>query len=187
MKERLEDEGRGEGDMNENAYQLYWKPCFETFYDAYYKELCYETLLNLWEKVDVSTGLLVAITATGSAIAGLAVWSLVGWKLIWGALAAIASLSSIVHRVMQVPSRIKQQEENRREFSSLRVDLDTFRQQLKTGIEGNQAKSKFEKLRERYSKCMERVTPDIALTSRIRNKTQDQLDNILKGRGYIHD
>jgi hypothetical protein len=82
---------------------------------------------------------------------------------------------------------LKEQEELRREFSGLRVDLDTFRQFLR--IPETEApdhvKENYERLRQRLGSLWGRARPDIAYTSRLRDAVQKQLDEVLKEQGAI--
>src|SRR5438876_392645 len=85
------------------------------------------------------------------------------------------SIAASLHRLLTVPSRLKEQEELWRMFVQLRVDSQTFRQSLVIGMEERQAKAQHDSLRERFSKCMGKTRRDIVLTKRMREKIQDQL------------
>ena len=163
----------------------YWKPSYETLYDAYYQELASEALIGRWQFIHILIAFLVAATSSGSAIAGWALWSERGWKTIWAIIAAIASLASIAHGVVGVPSRVREQEEVRQLFCRLRIDVETFRHLLRIGITMSEAQSKYDELRNRYSECVGRTRPDIAFTIRLRKRVQDRLNQILKDRRVI--
>lgn len=47
-----------------------WEESFNTYYDAYYEERLAESILVSWLRVEMITKLLVAFTATGSAVSG---------------------------------------------------------------------------------------------------------------------
>lgn len=164
----------------------YLQPVFNTLYEAYYQELASESLIERWERIDLITAFLVAATTSGSAIAGWALWNTPTFKYVWAIIAAIASVASIAHGVIKVPTRVKEQEELRRIFAELRVDLETFWQQLRIGnIDNNTVRDKYEKLRERLSQCIGRTHPDIAYTIGFRKKIQDHLNKKLNDKGYI--
>lgn len=171
--------------MATKVTDTYWKPTFETFYSAYYQELASEALIGRWQRADIFVAFIVAATASGSAIAGWTLWNTVQGKLIWASVAGIASVASIAHTVMSVPGRMKEQEEIRRAFCELRVDLETFLQRLRIGDEIETIRAAFEKLRERLGHNMGKTRPDIALTLRLRRKIQHQLNETLKERGLI--
>ena len=173
--------------MTKEDRETYWSLSFDTYYKAYYQELASQALAARWERIDVLTALLVAATASGSTLAGWALWSDVGWKVVWAGIAAVATITSILHGSLRVPSRLKEQEELRREFSGLRVDLDTFRQFLR--IPETEApdhvKENYERLRQRLGSLWGRARPDIAYTGRLRDAVQKQLDEVLKEQGAI--
>lgn len=166
--------------MPSQTIQSYWEPSFETFYDSYFQELASEQLIARLQRLDFGIGFLVALTASGSALSGWALWHQDGWKLVWAAIAGTAGVAAILHRLLTVPSRLKEQEELWRMFVEIRVDSQTFRQNLLIGIEEKQAKAQFDSLRGRFSKCMARTRRDIVLTKRMREKIQYQLNDRIK-------
>ncbi|MDA2912986.1 hypothetical protein MYX77_03325 [Acidobacteriia bacterium AH_259_A11_L15] len=167
--------------------ELFWRPTFQTLYEAYYQELASEALMRRWQRIDISTSFLVAATASGSAITGWSLWSNPKWQFLWAFIAGLAAVASILHRTMAVPDRLKEQEELRRAFSELRVDLETFRQQLLIGIEPNDANTRYDKLRRRLAQHIGRANPDIGFTIRLRNRVQEQLDDKLRQEGYVDE
>lgn len=48
-----------------------WRQRFVCFYDSYYYELLAAAVINRWQKIDLFVSLAVALTASGSAFAGL--------------------------------------------------------------------------------------------------------------------
>lgn len=171
--------------MSQNSKNTYWEPSFKTLYEAYFQELASGALVNRWERIHIITAFLVAVTASGSAVAGWAFWTEPGWRIIWAIIAGTACLISIGHGVLGVPGRIKEQEKLRRLFSELRIDIDTFRQQLTIGLDDDQASTQYDKLRHRLSQCTSGAHPEIAFTLGLRVKIQGDLNNILKKEGYI--
>jgi hypothetical protein len=164
---------------------VYLSESFDTFYDSYFQEMASETLVSRWQIIDKSTAFLVASTASGSALAGWALWSAPGWKLGWAAVAGVATVASIGHGVMGVPERVKTHGEVRRGFSKLRVDLETYRQRLKADLEPNEAKRQYDELRDRFSKLMDAAPKDIVYRAKFRIRIQDQLDSLLRKKGVV--
>lgn len=160
---------------------LLWDPSWETLYEAYFQELSAESVVTRWQKIDLTVAILVAITASGSAIAGWSLWSEPGWKTLWVMIAGGTALISAVHGAAAIPTRIKEQEEIRRKFSGLRTGLQTFRQELKLGIDGDTARKEFLELRRKLEESVANSRKDIALTHNLQIRVQDRLDEILHG------
>lgn len=166
--------------MNEDIIDKCWDVSFETLYQSTFQELASEALVTRWQWIDLVTSVLVAVTASGSAVAGWTLWNAPDWKVVWGIIAGIASLLAIIHRIMGVPGRVKAQEDIRRGFSELRVELESFRQQLKLGFDANRVDSEYNKLRRKYEECMRRTHPEIAFTKRLRDKVTNLVKDKLK-------
>ena len=86
-------------DKNNDDYvakymELSWHP----FYISYFQELASQLLSKKWEKIEIGISLIVAITASGSAISGLAFWNKPGFKAIWSVIAIFSMLASIVYK-----------------------------------------------------------------------------------------
>lgn len=163
----------------------YWQSTFDTLYDVWYQELASESLLVRWERIDTITAFLAAITASGSAVAGWALWTQPSWKFVWVVLAGIVGVVVIIHGVLRIPSRVKAQGELHKLFLQLRVDIQTFRQQLETGLKADEAQERFSELRNRLSQCINLTHPDIAYTTGFRKNIQKELDDVLRRKKYI--
>jgi len=165
----------------DNIKQESWN----TYYNTYFQELASQSLASLWEKVDIGIMLIVALTASGSAVAGWTLWSLAGWKVLWGVFAGIASVVSITHTTLRVPDRVKQQEELRRRFSEVRVEFENFLADLRIGMKEDEARKRFKTLQGKYSECMKVAHLDILFTVSFRNRVTNILTKELQGRGMI--
>jgi hypothetical protein len=113
-----------------NPREQVWNASFETYYKTFFEELVADGLINRWGRLDDVTKILVALTASGSAVSGWALWTKPEWKLIWLACSGVAALLSIVHTALAVPGRIKAHADDKRRFSQLRIELETFRYRL---------------------------------------------------------
>lgn len=167
------------------AYQAYWEPGFQTLYEAYYQERLSEALVARWQWINTVIASLVAVTASGSAIAGLELWNVPGMRYVWFSIAAIASGASIVNGVIGVPTRVKEQEDLRKLFSELRVNLETFRQQLIIGLDLVQAGNEYKIFRQRLAEGIASANPGIAHTEGLGKRVQSQLDQELRRKGLI--
>jgi len=166
-------------------YEKFWEPSFDTFYESYYQELASEALATRWQITDTITSLIVAFTATGSAVAGWAMWNTPNGKMIWAVIAGAASVASIVHSVLAVPGRIKDQEELRRLFQDLRLAIDNFRKNLEIElIPMVEAKHEYERLQASYQEVMKRTKADMIYTESMREGVTERLKAIMKAEGY---
>jgi len=164
---------------------IYWDPLFDTIYDSWFEELASEKLSQEWRSIDMIAKFFVAVTASGSAVAGWAFWTNPIGKDVWAVLAGAASVLSIVNGVIQVPDKVKLQESLANDYRKLRVDLDTFRLNLKIGIDKDKAFSTWNGLRQRYEDLMGRTPPDMLFTKSLSNKIKSELGEDLKAKGYI--
>ncbi len=155
-----------------------WEKTFQTYYDTYYEEVLAEKLIRRWQLVDEITKVLVALTVSGSAVSGWALWTTPQFKTGWAILAGIAAVLSIVNIALVVPNRLNEWNESKRAFSRLRVDLETlrYRMELDTDFSVEDFTTIFLAYRERYAECIQTRKEDILSTDRLRNKAQDELD-----------
>lgn len=166
---------------HQKAIAAFWKPSYETLYDVYFQEAISAALADRWLRIDTITNILVAATASGSAIAGWALWNQPGGRPIWVAVAGLVSVLSIIHGGLQVPTRLKEQEEFRRHFSRLRIELETFRQKLRLGFGTIESiNNSYMELRNKYADLINRAPSDIANTYRLRVKIQKEINELLK-------
>ena len=49
-----------------------WNAAYDTYYSTYFEEMVCDVLLDRWQWLDEVTKVLVALTATGSAVTGWA-------------------------------------------------------------------------------------------------------------------
>jgi hypothetical protein len=173
----------------ESIIRLYWKPSFYTLYDSYFQELLASAVSDRLQRLDIATNLLVTFTASGSAAAGWALWSQVGWRTVWLMVAGVASTASILHGVLTVPALIKKQEEVRQQFARLRIDLETFRYELEI-IMGDPTRvsagyeevdKAYKQLRDRYATYSTQPSRNIANTAKLRDRIQKDVDKLLEG------
>lgn len=159
-----------------------WKAAFDTYYDSFFEELMADALIGFWSSVDVFTRILVAVTASGSAISGWVLWNQPGYRNVWLALSGIAAFLSILHTVLGIPARIKAHAENKRRFASLRTDLETFRYRMRVDQEFDIGKftKEFLDFRKRYSENIQLLSNDLARIRRYEFRVQNRVDERLR-------
>ena len=155
-----------------------WNAAYDTYYSTYYEEKVCDVLLDRWQWLDEVTKILVALTATGSAVAGWALWQDPNFKWIWTSIASTGAVLAIVHTALDVAGRLKGHGDNRRLFASLRIDLETFRYRMQANNQFpvEEFTNELVELRERYGQAIDRGRNDIMLTDSLRQSVQDELD-----------
>ena len=157
---------------------MLWDKSFATYYDCYFEEMISERLVYRWGLLDDITKVLVALTASGSAVSGWALWNTPDFKFVWIILAGLGAFLSITHAALNVQSKVKEWENLKKDFTSLRVKIETFRHKMEINPEFNieQFLLSYESHRNKYSELMKRVGGDIIRTSKFQEKTQTDLD-----------
>lgn len=160
-----------------------WQKAFETDYDTYYEELLSAATLRRWIWVDTITKILVATTATGSAITGWALWSQPGFRETWLIVAGIAAILSIIHTTLGVAERVRLWENVGGAFFELRVQMEDFRIRMSIDPEFpiDAFLKHFEVLRRRYIETVEKSRDDILHTSCLKRSCQKDVNTRLSG------
>jgi hypothetical protein len=161
-----------------------WDATFDTYYDAYYEEIAADALINRWQLLDEVAKVVVALTASGSAVAGWALWNDPAFRTFWVVLAGLGAILAIVHATLGVPGRLKTWGEIKRAFVTLRIDLETFRYRMEAdpAFDVGTFQQQFEQYRKRYTEAMQQLQNDILLTSRLENAAQDDLNARVKDK-----
>ena len=130
-----------------------WRKVFKLTYDAWYGELLLAAWLGAWLYVDSLVALGTTITASGSAIAGWALWNESGWKEVWVALAGATALASVAHTKLGIGSKIDSLQQSRSDFLDLRSDAKTLLDRLDLGMPLEKGSEAYFALLERHKKA----------------------------------
>ena len=161
---------------NDPREQL-WRASFNTYYDALFEETVADALINSWGRLDDFTKWVVAITASGSAISGWALWGSQGGKVFWLILSGIAAILSITHTALAVNNRIKAHADDKRRFAQLRIDLETFRYRLEVEpFDSDKFNKEFSDFRKTYSDDVALLNSDTFRTKGYEIKLQKQIN-----------
>lgn len=158
-----------------------WKVSWETFYDTFYYEVLFGELSKSWQRFDFVARLLVALTASGSAVAGWALWNDADYKLYWTLFAALASVISIVHATVNAPEKLKHYVKLSNDISEVKIEYETFRHELAIYPEFDIDKNfkRHQKLREKYQKVLSGYSPDFMASQKAQNYAQTLLNEKL--------
>jgi hypothetical protein len=168
----------GDDNFDDESFGELWKAVFDTYYDAFYNEMLADKLINRWQIVDDASRILVAVTASGSALSGFALWNQPGYKLVWSALAGCSAILGILHSSLGVAHRLKDWGDLKRSFASLRIDLETLQYRMKFDFKATnrEFKREFIKYRRQYSLVFQRLKNDILLRKGLEITTQTDLN-----------
>ena len=165
-----------------DSLQNLWHASFDTYFDSFFEELLAAAMIGRWSTVDDVTKVFVAVTASGSAISGWAVWNHPSAKIVWGVCSGAAALLSVIHSSLGISTRIKSHAEDQRRFSSLRADLETFRykMQFQEHLEVGEIEKEFLAFRKRYSENLQVLCNDTLRTRKLETKTHFRVETRLK-------
>lgn len=161
-----------------NSQDQIWEATYDTYYDCYYQEIVADGLVKMWQVIDEVTKVLVALTVSGSAVAGWALWSKPEYSDIWAIIAGLASLLTIIHSTLGVPGRLAEWGEIKSLFAGLRINLETqkFKMTIDPQFAVDEITQEFLKIREAYSDGMQRIKNDILRTQNLRVRSQKDLN-----------
>lgn len=164
--------------MENTKRDIIWDKIFDVYYDSYWVEILSEKLINIWQKVDDTNKVLVALTASGSVVSGWALWENPTFKYIWIILAGFAALLSIIHASLGVANRIKDWTEIKRQFALLRIDLEMQRAKMEMNYEFNE--NEFEDIyvttMKKYAEQYANLRNDILKSKRLQVNAQNELN-----------
>jgi len=178
----VEESAQVGGAREDDAREQLWRAAFDTYYDAFFEEMIADSLISLWASLDEVAKILVALTASGSAVSGWVFWTQPGYRSLWLFLSGTAAVLSIVHTALGVPGRIKAHGEDKRRFTSLRMDLETFRYRMRAAPDFNMAEvsNEFLGYRTRYSENAQLACSDIIRMLSLEKKIQSRLNERLR-------
>lgn len=128
-------------------------------YRACFAEFVTDALLARWRLFDNAVGVLTAVTASSSAIAGWQLWSRPSGKETWTLFAGAAVLLSVFHSVLAAKGRIQNLERIRRNLLDIRIECQMLLNEVSFGLSENKALIRFMGL----SGKLERAKADVSI------------------------
>ena len=158
-----------------------WHSAWKIYYDAYFQEILSEKIVLRWHRFDDISKLLIALTASTSALSGWALWSDPGIKTIWALVAGFSAILAITHKSLDVSSKLADWGSARSKFSALRIDFEKFQNEMKFNPEFsiNDFSEECGQLQNCYKELYQNTKIDGFLTNRLRNAVQKELNNII--------
>lgn len=171
------------GENTDNQRDIIWKDSFNTYYDTYFDELLTESLSQRWTIINTTIKFLVAITATTSVVAGLALWQEAGWKTFWAVFSLIAAVASVFGAVVVVENFVKDHTKSNKDFTNCRHELENFRHDLDMDpyFDVTSKDKEFKAIKKKYDDCDNSSARDWTVTMKFKLKIKKQLNELLHG------
>ncbi len=110
---------------------------FLTWYNSKYQEFVCSELFDKWQTTDTFVQVGIALTASGSAVAGWSFWELPKMKVIWAVLSGLISILAICHKSFGVANKIKTWSESSKAYSMIKNQLEILKFDINTSYEKN--------------------------------------------------
>jgi hypothetical protein len=158
-----------------------WDVVYETWYDSYYEELLADALITRWLRLDEFTKVVVALTSSGSAVAGFALWKTPDLTWLWPTLGGVSAVLAIVTERLAVAFKLRDHGATMRAFASIRIDLDTLRAKMRVNPNFDMAalEQEYLTLRKRYGEAYSGIKSDILATQSLEQRVQADLNQRL--------
>lgn len=135
-------------------------------------------MLNRWLLLDHLSRILIALFASGSAVAGWSLWSSAPGKIWWAVLAAIAAVASIVTGALGVQDRVKRFTETKTTFTRLRIRVDAVlaEMRIRHDFDIDRVQEAYHKVQEIYAEAFQSYPHDLFFTQHAQDCVQRALD-----------
>lgn len=166
--------------MNYDLRDHVWHESWSSYYDAYFQEVLAERLFLRWQRIDELSKVLIALTASGSAISGWTLWSDPGYKSLWLLIAGVGAILSISHRSLDVSRKLSEWSSARSNFSSIRIDFENHLNEMKfdPNFEIKDFSKSLAALRKRYGQVYQETKVDAFITERLKDRVQDEVSRL---------
>jgi hypothetical protein len=160
-----------------------WKAVYLVWYANRYNQDLAAKMVDRLKNLDDGVKVLVALTASGSAVAAWPLWSSGPFRVWWLILASTAAVLSIAHGSLAVPARLKEWLEVKRDFLQLGVELDTLRDhmQVSTEFDVQSVMERLESARARFAELEGRIPSDFFATAELKVSIQDVMKGAVEG------
>lgn len=155
-------------------------------YNAYMQEAISDALLDFWSRFDAISSVLIAVTATGSTVAGWAVWQTQRGVVLWAILSGVASVLSVLSGTLQIPGRVKSQNELSAAFRDVGTRAEALYDVIRS-LTAKQIENQLAIVEKEYRDILKRTSRDIVMTRAWRTRLQLALNERMKERGYVQD
>lgn len=168
--------------MTNDIHDRLWRSAYYQWYNTAYNVELASRMVDRLKTVDDITKVLVALTASGSAIAGWALWSRPGFDLGWALLAGVGALLAIVHGSLGIPARLKDWLEVKQGFLGLRAALEAARSTMANHADFDPVELErcLSEAASKFAELEGRIPSDLFASNRVKSQCQDRIDSIVE-------
>lgn len=147
--------------MNNNLspQEIVLNDAFKTWLNSRYQELISSELLEKWQLLDTFVQIGIALTASGSAVAGWQLWERPEMKVAWVIISGVISVIAFCHKGFRVTDKIKIWSESKKAFTMIRNQLEILRYEVSASFEQNR-----DSINKRYLEIMKSYAEEDAKT-----------------------
>ncbi len=183
MADKLaDDSSKVTGNRSSPEIDEFWNALYQTYYDSYLNEVISDRVANRWEIFDDVGKVVVAVTASGSAISGWALWNNPNWRWLWTLIASTSAVVGIVQTSLQTANRVKSWSEAKRTFAGVRIELETLMFMFRFDAQKNVSdfEQRFVELRKKFLEAVQLINNDIMLRKGLKLSAQEDVDSRIK-------
>jgi len=164
-------------DPRDEIWQINWKQ----YYITYYQEVFAEKIGLAWQRVDEISKLIIALTVSGSAISGWALWNDPRYKIIWTILAGIGAILAITNKSFDISKRVVNWTNTKNGFFKIRIKQEMLMDKMRIYPEFsiNEMESELEKIKADYAKTYESIPNDSFINGILKRSAQNNIDALL--------
>ena len=158
-----------------------WNAAYQKWYDAYFNEIVAGRMIDRWQAFNDPAKVIIAVTTSGSVVAGWTLWNQPVYKTFWIMLAGLVALLSVISGSLTIPERIKDWTSTKADFSGVRMQAELLRTQMKLNPEFDvaQAHKSLENIMLRHNDAVNRIRNDFLHARSLDLACKKELDDLL--------
>lgn len=158
-----------------------WNEVYDRHYRSYFEELRCERLISTWNLIDTGCRILIAITTSGSAISGWALWEHDTYRTFWTVFAGITAVVAVIYSGAKISEQYRDSCVKHADFRNLRLRLEDFMAKMRTKQYASYQiyKHEFSKLMDSYSDVTSNGIFSVMISDSAEGKIQEKLNKRL--------